>query len=136
MKNIWPFLLVGFLFLIGKKGNNILQRLQVGFAGIKPDWLNLRFQIILDIFNPLPTAIPISSLTGEIFSGSEKIGDFFRPNEIQILPGANQVEINLIPLPKALAQNFQSILNSNLNIKFTINSGPLSFSNSLIILGK
>jgi len=126
--------LTGLLYLLYQAKNNILNRLTISFSGIVPDILNLRLKLKLAINNPLPTDIPISTITGTVSIAGKPIAEFSNTSGIILVPGQNLVEISAFPLLANVVSSASSLLSGKIDLNYTLTSGPFSYSDKLFLL--
>jgi len=124
--------LAGIVFLAMKAKENILNKLSVSLSSIKPDIANLRLKINLDIYNPLPTEIPVSAITGKISVAGKDLADFMNTSGFTLKPGNNNIEINAFPQFSNVITSSKDILKGVLNFTYTITAGPLSYNSTFI----
>lgn len=125
-------LAAGLAFLVMRAKDNILSRLSVSLGGIIPDIRNLRLKVQLNIFNPLPTPIPVTSISGKISVTNTDLADYINNEGFNLVPGPNIVELNAFPLFANVISSSSEILKGNINFKYTITSGPLSYSSTVL----
>ena len=125
-------LAAGLAFLVMRAKDNILSRLSVSLGGIIPDVRNLRLKVKLNIFNPLPTAIPVTTISGKISVTNTDLADYINNEGFNLVPGPNIVELNAFPLFANVISSSSEILKGNINFKYTITSGPLSYSSTVL----
>jgi len=131
-KELFWMLAAGLAFLIMRAKDNILSRLSVSLGGIIPDVRNLRLKVKLNIFNPLPTAIPVTTISGKISVTNTDLADYINNEGFNLVPGPNIVELNAFPLFANVISSSSEILKGNINFKYTITSGPLSYSSTVL----
>jgi len=131
-KELFWMLAAGLAFLIMRAKDNILSRLSVSLGGIIPDVRNLRLKVKLNIYNPLPTAIPVTTISGKISVTNTDLADYINNDGFNLVPGPNIVELNAFPLFANVISSSSEILKGNINFKYTITSGPLSYSSTVL----
>jgi hypothetical protein len=131
-KEIFWMLAAGLAFLIMRAKDNILSRLSISLGGIVPDLKNLRLRIKLNIFNPLPTPIPVTSISGKISVSNSDLADYINNESFNLVPGPNIIELNAFPLFANVISSSSEILKGRINFQYTITSGPLSYSSSFL----
>jgi len=131
-KELFWMLAAGLAFLVMRAKDNILSRLSVSLGGIIPDIRNLRLKVKLNIFNPLPTAIPVTTISGKISVTNTDLADYINNEGFNLVPGPNIVELNAFPLFANVISSSSEILKGNINFKYTITSGPLSYSSTVL----
>lgn len=132
-----PILILGLaaaaIFLLKAK-DNILNQLTFSFAGLIPDILNLRLRLKLNINNPLPTEVPVSTLIGSVSVSDKTVAEFANSQGFVLQPGQNTIEISAFPLLANVVSASSDILKGRINLNYTITSGPLSYSSSIIFI--
>ena len=122
----------GLIFLVMKAKDNILAKLSFSLGGILPDLRNLRLKVKLNILNPLPTELPISSITGKISVSGTDLADYMNTSGFTLKPGPNTVEINAFPLFSNVISSSSELLKGRIDFNYTITSGPLSYSSTVL----
>ena len=133
MNNVWPLIIltVGGIYLFSRNTvSNLLSRLVIKFRRIQPDLVNSRIILIFDFYNPLPVAIPLDSIFGNVTLNNSKIVEFFNFTPQLLAPGNNQVEIYTTPTVAGITNLINQIQNTNVKINYTLNSKNLSYSDS------
>ena len=133
MNNVWPLIIltVGGIYLFSRNTvSNLLSRLVIKFQRIQPDLVNSRIILIFDFYNPLPVAIPLDSIFGNVTLNNSKIVEFFNFTPQLLAPGNNQVEIYTTPTVAGITNLINQIQNTNVKINYTLNSKNLSYSDS------
>ena len=133
---MWPYILAGaaaILYFANSAKNSILEKLQINFSGVRFDWINLRFSLVLDIFNPLPTEIKISSFNGKILSGNTQIADVISNTEMVLKPGSNKYSLSGLPLAGNIFSSIGNLTNQPLTLNYSISSGFINYNGSKII---
>ena len=131
MNNVWPLIIltVGGIYLFSRNTvSNLLSRLVIKFRRIQPDLINSRIILIFDFYNPLPVAIPLDSIFGNVTLNNSKIVEFFNFTPQLLAPGNNQVEIYTTPTVAGITNLINQIQNTNVKINYTLNSKNLSYS--------
>jgi LEA14-like dessication related protein len=131
MNNVWPLIIltVGGIYLFSRNTvSNLLSRLVIKFRRIQPDLVNSRIILIFDFYNPLPVAIPLDSIFGNVTLNNSKIVEFFNFTPQLLAPGNNQVEIYTTPTVAGITNLINQIQNTNVKINYTLNSKNLSYS--------
>jgi hypothetical protein len=126
--------LTGLLYLLYQAKNNILNRLTISFSGIVPDIINLRLKLKLAINNPLPTEIPITTITGSVSVAGKPVAEFSNTSGIILVPGQNIVEISAFPLLANVVSSASSLLKGRIDVNYTLTSGPFSYTDSIFLL--
>jgi hypothetical protein len=129
----WFFIgLAGLVYLAIRAKDNILNQLTVSLAGIVPDIRNLRLKIKLNIYNPLPNSIPITAITGKISVKNTDLADYMNTDGFTLVSGGNVVELNAFPLFANVISSSSELLKGRIDFKYTITSGPLSYTSTVI----
>jgi len=124
--------IAGIVYLAMKASDNILKKLSVSLSGITPDIKNLRLKVKMNIYNPLPTAIPITAITGKISVSGNNLADYMNTTGFTLQPGGNVVEINAFPQFSNVISSSAELLKGQINFDYTITSGPLSYSSTFL----
>jgi hypothetical protein len=124
--------LAGIVFLAMKAKENILNKLSVSLDSIKPDIANLRLKIKLNIFNPLPTSVPITAITGKISVSGKDLADFMNTSGFVLTPGSNFIELNAFPQFSNVITSAENLLKGRIDFNYTITAGPLSYTSTFI----
>lgn len=133
MDKIWPLIIltVGGLFLFGKNSiSNVLSKMVISFKTVRPDIPNARLILIFNFFNPLPVSIQLTSITGNVTSNGQQICEFYNLQSQDIAPGNNLISIYTTPTPTGINNLINQININKIVTNYTLNSGPISYSNS------
>lgn len=131
MNNVLPLIIltVGGIYLFSRNTvSNLLSRLVIKFQRIQPDLVNSRIILIFDFYNPLPIAIPLDSIFGNVTLNNSKIVEFFNFTPQLLGPGNNSIEIYTTPTVAGINNLINQIQNTNVKINYTLNSKNLSYS--------
>ena len=132
--NISPWLPIGLAalyFFIVKGKTNILSQLQIGLAGVVPDFTNFQLKLKISFFNPLPTSLTVSSMVGNVMMENKKIAEIVNSEGFVLNPGNNIIEINAFLLFGNIIPSASQILKSKIQLNYTVSSGVITYSDSV-----
>jgi len=132
-----PLIILGlagltYILILGKR--NILNQLSFSINNIIPDFINLRLKIILNIINPLPLEIPITSIIGNISVNNKIIAEYSNSEGFVLKNGINNIQISAFPLFSNVISASKDILKGQIVFSYTITSKNLSYSDKVFII--